>query len=79
MCICRDSGIRLSPGGQVLYFGQIAEETLVQQLKLFSFWRARTLPAPMVAPLQHAVQSLDTMLVDDGLLLIREQPAAAGS
>jgi undecaprenyl-diphosphatase len=74
-----DSGIRLSPGGQVLYFGQIAEETLVQQLKLFSFWRARALPEPMVAPLQRAVQSLDTMLVDDGLLLIREQPAAAGS
>ena len=36
-----DSGVRLMPGGQVLYLGQLSEEELVQRFGLFSYWRSR--------------------------------------
>ncbi|MCP4047424.1 MAG: hypothetical protein GY732_15715, partial [Gammaproteobacteria bacterium] len=35
-----DSGVRLKPGGQAVYLGQIANEVLVQRMQLFSYWRA---------------------------------------
>jgi membrane protein DedA with SNARE-associated domain len=69
-----DSGMRLAPDEQVVYLGQVAEETLVQRLGLFSYWRA-TQPEP--ARLQGLLQALEPLqrrVVDDGLLLVREAP-----
>ena len=69
-----DSGVRLTPGDQVLYLGQVAEETLVQRLGLFSYWRAtRPQPARMEGVLR-ALEPLQRRVVDDGLLLVREAP-----
>ncbi|MFC1778515.1 hypothetical protein ACFL3I_14470, partial [Pseudomonadota bacterium] len=35
-----DSGVRLKPGGQPVCLGQIANEVLVQRMKLLSYRRA---------------------------------------
>jgi len=69
-----DSGVRLAPDEQVLYLGQVAEETLVQRLGLFSYWRAaRPRPERMEGVLR-ALTPLQRRVVDDGLLLVREAP-----
>jgi hypothetical protein len=66
-----DSGVRLTPEGNVLYLGQMVEEVLVQRFGLFSFWRAVAVREPLVTSLQQALPGLERKVVDDGLLLIR--------
>ena len=72
-----DSAIRLTPGGQVLYLGQMSEERLVQRLGLFSYWKS----APMSAELQHPIRgllgSLEQKPVEDDLLLVRRTQGSA--
>jgi hypothetical protein len=67
-----DSGIRLTPGGQALYLGQLSEELLVQRFGLFSYWKS----SPMSRDLQRAVRdlllSLEQKQVEGNLLLLRE-------
>ena len=67
-----DSGIRLMPGGQALYLGQLSEELLVQRFGLFSYWKS----SPMGLELQRSVRDLlvglEQKQVDGGLLLLRE-------
>jgi membrane protein DedA with SNARE-associated domain len=69
-----DSGVRLTPGDQVLYLGQLTEETLVQRLGLFSYWRATRPESKRIEGLLRAVDPLERKVVDAGLLLIREAP-----
>jgi membrane protein DedA with SNARE-associated domain len=67
-----DSGIRLMPGGQALYLGQLSEELLVQRFGLFSYWKS----FPMGLELQRSVRDLlvglEQKQVGGGLLLLRE-------
>jgi len=67
-----DSGIRLAPGGQALYLGQLSEEMLVQRFGLFSYWKS----SPMAVDLQRSVRDLlvglDQKQVEGNLLLLRE-------
>lgn len=66
-----DSGVRLTPAGEAVYLGQIAEEVLVQRMKLFSYWSA--IPAPQESLQQLAVEvgELQNHWGSDSLLLIR--------
>jgi len=66
-----DSGVRLEPGGQVLYLAQLSEEELVQRLGLFSYWRSTSLDQSHFSPLRDPLSSLEQKRVDDHLLLIR--------
>jgi membrane protein DedA with SNARE-associated domain len=66
-----DSGVRLEPGGQVLYLAQLSEEELVQRLGLFSYWRSTSLDQSHFSPLRDPLSSLEQKRVDDQLLLIR--------
>jgi hypothetical protein len=67
-----DSGVRLMPAGQVLYFGQLSEEELVQSLRLFSYWRSAPINPSERARVLEALQGLDQKLVNGELLLIRD-------
>jgi len=66
-----DSGVRLVPGGQVLYLGQLSEEELVQRFGLFSFWRSTAVDRKQFGPIREPLESLEQKLVADKLLLIR--------
>ena len=66
-----DSGVRLVPGGQVLYLGQLSEEELVQRFGLFSFWRSTAVNRKQFGPIREPLESLEQKLVADKLLLIR--------
>jgi undecaprenyl-diphosphatase len=66
-----DSGVRLMPGGQALYLGQMSEEELVQRLGLFSYWRAAPMREELQQPILEALGSLEQKQVAGGLLLIR--------
>ena len=69
-----DSGVRLVPGGQVLYLGQLSEEVLVQRFGLFSFWRSTAVDGSQFGPVREPLESLDQKLVAEKLLLIRTTP-----
>ena len=66
-----DSGVRLEPGGQALYLGQLSEEILVQRFGLFSYWKASPMSDSLKQELILALEGFETRTVDDGLLLIR--------
>lgn len=70
-----DSGVRLAPGEQVLYLGQLSEEVLVQRLGLFSYWRSRAVDPDRFGPISDPLGQLDQKLVDGNLLLIRSPQA----
>jgi hypothetical protein len=67
-----DSGMRLMPGAQVLYLGQLSEETLVQRLRLFSYWKSSVMREDLQQPIRQALGGLEQKEVSDGLLLIRD-------
>lgn len=67
-----DSGVRLAPEGTVVYLGQWVEESLVQRLGLFSYWRATPLDPVRVQRVLQALAPLDWKRVDQGLVLVRE-------
>ena len=69
-----DSGVRLVPGGQFLYLGQLSEEVLVQRFGLFSFWRSTAVEHSRFGPIREPLESLDQKLVAEKLLLIRTTP-----
>jgi membrane protein DedA with SNARE-associated domain/membrane-associated phospholipid phosphatase len=70
-----DSGVRLVPGEQVLYLGQLSEEVLVQSLGLFSHWRSTAVESKQFRPIRDPLKSLDQKLVAEKLLLIRSSQA----
>ncbi|NCF61711.1 MAG: hypothetical protein GWP58_02565 [Gammaproteobacteria bacterium] len=67
-----DSGVRLVPGQQILYLGQLSEEKLVQRFKLFSYWRSTAVDRRHFRPIRAPLNSLDQKLVSENLLLIRQ-------
>ena len=69
-----DSGVRLVPGGQVVYLGQLSDEVLVQRFGLFSFWRSTAVDGSQFGPVREPLESLDQKLAAEKLLLIRTTP-----
>jgi len=67
-----DSGIRLVPGGQALYLGQLSEETLVQRFGLFSYWKSSPMAVDLQRPVRDLLASLEQKQVEGNLLLLRE-------
>ena len=67
-----DSGVRLAPTGQPVYLGQVADEVLVQRMKVFSYWSA--IPAPRASLEQLAEEAVELQIrwANDSLLLIRD-------
>lgn len=74
-----DSGFHLESSGQTLYLGQFNGEELVQRLKFFSYWRATPALKESLEQLESEVGGLQTKRVGEGVLLIREAQASAGS
>jgi len=70
-----DSGVRLVPGEQVLYLGQLSEEVLEQRFGLYSYWRSTAADHRQFNPIREPLESLDQKLVADKLLLIRQPQA----
>jgi hypothetical protein len=66
-----DSGVRLEPGGQILYLAQVSEEHLVQRLGLFSYWRSAPYDVEQLAPLLKDLGGLEQKPVSADLLLLR--------
>jgi len=66
-----DSGIRLVPGDQVLYLGQLTEELLVQRFSLFSYWRSMPMEQELFVPIRESLNGLEQKDVSENLLLIR--------
>jgi len=74
-----DSGVRLKPGGQPVYLGQIANEVLVQRMKLFSYWRALPDSQELLEQLKVELAGLEIIWGDDSILIIREIQESPGS
>jgi membrane protein DedA with SNARE-associated domain len=74
-----DSGVRLQPGGQALYLGQLSEEELVQRFGLFSYWRSTSVDAQHFQPIRDPLNTLEIRRVSDRLILIRDPDAGADS
>lgn len=66
-----DSGVRLVPGGQVLYLAQFSEEVLVQRLGFFSYWRSAPLDMSGMKPISQALAGFAQKQVGRDLLLVR--------
>jgi len=73
-----DSGIRLMPGGQVLYLGQLSEELLVQRFGLFSYWKSSPMSRDLQSAVRDLLNSLEQKQVEGGLLLLREPALLRG-
>jgi membrane protein DedA with SNARE-associated domain len=71
-----DSGIRLMPGSQVLFLGQMSEEVLVQRLGLFSYWKSTAISRNQQQPIRALLGSLEQQEVNGDLLLLRERVSA---
>ena len=69
-----DSGIRLKPTGQAVYLGQIADEVLIQRMKVFSYWSAVPATQASLGQLAAEAAGFQTRWGDDSLLLIRDFP-----
>ena len=70
-----DSGVRLVPGDQVLYLGQLSEEVLVQRLGLFSYWRSTAVEPHRFRPFSEPLGAWNRSWSDEKLLLIRSLQA----
>ena len=66
-----DSGVRLLPGGKVLYLGQLSEELLVQRFGLFSYWKSSPMSTELQRSIRGLLDDLEQKQVRDGVLLIR--------
>ena len=71
-----DSGIRLQPGDQVLYLGQMSEELLVQRFGLFSYWKSFPMSAQLQRPIRELLGDLQQKDTAGGLLLVRAEPVS---
>ena len=74
-----DSGFRLNPGGKTVYLGQLNGELLVERMKFFSYWQAQPVSKETLDYLEQELGGLQIKRVADGLLLIRDPQASAGS
>lgn len=66
-----DSGVRLTPGGQSLYLGQLADEVLVQRMKLFSYWREVPVSKTGLKDWKVELDGLQSRWADESMLLLK--------
>ena len=66
-----DSGVRLQPTGEAVFLGQIAEEFLVQRMKVFSYWSALPASQSSLEQLARETAGLQVRRSTDHTLLIR--------
>jgi len=74
-----DSGVRLQPGGQPVYLGQIANEVVVQRMRLFSYWRALPDSQELLEQLTVELEKMQIKRADDSFLIIRQPQESSGS
>lgn len=74
-----DSGVRLNPGGQAVYLGQLATEVLVQRMKVFSYWSAIPASPANLEQLAGEITSMEMRWGSEKMLLIRQDQASDGS
>lgn len=67
-----DSGVRLEPSGQSVYLGQVASETLVQRMGIYSYWSAIPVPEQALGQLGTETQGLQSRWGDKTMLLLRQ-------
>lgn len=67
-----DSGVRLKPTGQAVYLGQIADEVLIQRMKVFSYWSAVPAPQASLGKLAVEAAGLHIRRGSDSMLLISD-------
>ena len=67
-----DSGVRLKPTGQAVYLGQIADEVLIQRMKVFSYWSAVPAPQASLGKLSVEAAGLHIRRGSDSMLLISD-------
>jgi membrane protein DedA with SNARE-associated domain len=67
-----DSGVRAAGTDQVIYLGQIANEVLVQRMKVFSYWSAKPARQVSLIRLEEETTGLQTRWADGSMLLIRD-------
>jgi len=68
-----DSGVRLNPTNQAVYLGQVANEVLVQRMRVFSYWSAKPASQASLDQLAEEVAGLQTRWGNESMLLIRDQ------
>jgi hypothetical protein len=68
-----DSGVRLMPGGQVLYAGQAAEENMVRRLKALFYWRSMPAAESTLGDIADSLGRFSTRQVAEGLMLVRNK------
>jgi undecaprenyl-diphosphatase len=68
-----DSGFRLMPGRQALYLGRLSEETLVQRLGLFSYWKSAEMSRPLQQQVERVLADFEVKRVDGDVLLVRNR------
>jgi membrane-associated phospholipid phosphatase len=66
-----DSGVRLQPTGEAVFLGQVAEEFLVQRMRVFSYWSALPASQSSLEQLARETAGLQVRRSTDNMLLIR--------
>ncbi|MDX1556249.1 MAG: hypothetical protein R3212_09500, partial [Xanthomonadales bacterium] len=66
-----DSGVRLMPGRQTLYLGQLSDEQLVQRFRLISYWRSAAINGAQLPEAGSLFPGMDTQDSGEGLILVR--------
>ena len=66
-----DSGLRLSPGQQTVYLGQLSHEVIRVRLGVFSYWSSRPVDAQVVDDVLSALAGLERKRAGEQLSLFR--------
>lgn len=66
-----DSGVRLVPGAEPVYLGQLTLERLEQRLWLFSLWRPRYPPPEALRRFANDLEDVEVRAARPAMLLIR--------
>jgi membrane-associated phospholipid phosphatase len=69
-----DSGVRLLPGEQILYLGQVSDERLVQRFKLISYWRSAALSGEKLPEAGSMFPGMEVRNTGESLILVRDFP-----
>jgi len=67
-----DSGVRLMPGGGVLYLGQVSDERLVQRFNVISYWRSAALSGEHLPEAGSLFPDMQIRNTGEGLILVRD-------
>jgi hypothetical protein len=66
-----DSGVRLQPGGRIVYLGQATEQELVRRLRALSYSRSNPAELASLEVLFRNLDSFETRRVGERLLLVK--------